>query len=345
MKRHFTLFLTIIMVFIVLSACTPAEKPDDNATTQNYFTTTVATTSTKVVATGYGIGYVGLNENEIEYTGEPIELTLEVNPEGKRISMMLFVDGYLQPYSVDGGETDYFHTIYSGVYTLSFQPVSGKAGETVQFYSTIVNQCPDLDNPANQLLDADDYCEILNEHHASSYATACVIKMNADAPGTVPQAAADLAHTHEIQTIWRAMSGLGDNPPSTMNQTDFHVYDVVMEGESWRDFEEDDYGRQTKIIADKDTEHEMFICGYGKTGKYRVSLFINGEIQYVFDGKAYLDMEIVENKQTTCPITINTQGLGKNNYIYLTYCALDEETSELTLVDASKSITRMLLVE
>jgi hypothetical protein len=113
-----------------------------------------------------------------------------------------------------------------------------------------------------------------------------------------------------------------------MGQTDFKVYDKVVQPNENGTY---DFGLFTTLIAEKNTEHEVFISGYGKTGRYRVSLFINNELQYAFDGKPYLDMKIVAEKMTTCSFKINTANLNEDNHVYLVYYPLDIDTDELML--------------
>ncbi|MBR5273479.1 MAG: hypothetical protein IKU25_08855 [Clostridia bacterium] len=339
MKKYIAMFLSAVLFVGILSSCSSTQTTDGRS--ENYFTTTASPTTTRK-SSGRGIGYFGLEEAPLEYTGEPVKLTLEIDPDDVEIAMVLFVDGFLQPYSIDGGEIGFFHTVATGMYTLTFHPISGNAGETVQFVSRILDE-PDLDNPENQNLDIEGYYALLNDHFLKQHIEKDLI-MKVDAPAPSPEVASDLTYTQDVATIFRAISGVGDSPISKMPQTDFIIYDTIVEVDSWLDVEYEDYDRQSIIIAEKNTEHEIFFCGYGKTGKYRVSLFINNELQYAFDGKAYLDMEIVENKQTTCSLKINTEGLNKNNYIYLMYCPIDLETDKIDY-HASKTFTTMFLVE
>jgi len=193
----------------------------------------------------------------------------------------------------------------------------------------------EIDNPENQSLDVDEYRLMTNEHSMQSICS-FDLKMEVDAPILSPEVADDLTYIQNIEEMFSYAGVAIDD----MHWTDFRIYDTVLTAQE----DKADPGRITRIIVQKDTEHEIFICGYGKTGKYRVSLFINNELQYAFDGKAYLDMEIVENKQTTCSVKINIEGLNKNNYIYLLYCPLDIETDRISY-HASKTYTTMLLVE
>ncbi len=323
MKKFFALFLSIVMVFVVLSACTPDENPDTTTTTQNYFTATTTTSTTEDSFVYYRVGLPGLGyDGPLEYTGEAIERECVISlPSDQKASMVLFTDGYLQPYSVDGGEPDYIHVLPSGTYTLSFHPVSGKAGETVQFVSCSLRQ------PEFEKID-DTYFDFQAYHDLGTTGEVNLI-MKADAPDVAPDIADGFTYTKELETIFRNMASIGDIPVSSMGRTEFRVYDKVVEIEKWQDGKEEHFALQNDISAQIGAEHEIFICGYGKTGKYRVSLFINNELQYAFDGKAYVDMEISGDMQTTCSVKIDTEKLNKENYIYLVYYPLGLEIDEL----------------
>lgn len=64
---------------------------------------------------------------------------------------------------------------------------------------------------------------------------------------------------------------------------------------------------------------------YGKPGKRRVCLLINNELQPVFDGKYYADVEFKEGEQVELVVEIDTSNLDKYNSIY----ALSKELNEV----------------
>ncbi len=64
---------------------------------------------------------------------------------------------------------------------------------------------------------------------------------------------------------------------------------------------------------------------YGKPGKRRVCLLINNELQPVFDGKYYADVEFKEGEQVELIVEINTSDLDKYNSIY----AISKELNEV----------------
>lgn len=75
----------------------------------------------------------------------------------------------------------------------------------------------------------------------------------------------------------------------------------------------------------KATKTPLTINLYGNPGKRRVSLFINNEIQNVFNGKGYADIEIKDGEQAELFVEINTSELDKYNCIYVLSYELNEE--------------------
>lgn len=325
MKKYFSVLLCAIMVFVTLSACTPAANSDSTSKRQDYFTTTAPSATSEVAQVYYGTGMTGFNYiSTIEYMGQEIERPYVISSYIKRpVAIVLFTNGYLQPYSVDGSEYAYSHTLSAGrEYTIRFHPITGKAGDKVTFVACA------FEKPEFKKSGDGTYYDFMDWHRM--YATSGVtIEMKADSPDTAPDVADEITYTKELETIFRSMSGLGDNPVSTMTKTDFRVYDKVVKIEKWQDKKEEHSAMQNAITAQRGTEHEVFICGYGKAGTYRVCLFINDELQYAFDGKAYVDMEISGDMQTTCSVKIDTDKLNDENFIYVMYYPLDLKTEDM----------------
>ena len=80
-------------------------------------------------------------------------------------------------------------------------------------------------------------------------------------------------------------------------------------------------------IETKAKENDDFIINlHGATGKYRVSLYINNEIQNVFDGKAYADVDVVHGQQAELNLKLDTTALPEgDNYCYVLFQRLDGE--------------------
>ncbi|MBR5273480.1 MAG: hypothetical protein IKU25_08860 [Clostridia bacterium] len=316
--------MAVVILVGCFVACTP-EPDDDNGVTRNYFTTTAPSTTTEVTQVYYATGMTGFNYlSTIEYTGQEIERPYVISSYIKNpVSIVLFTNGYLQPYSVDGSEYAYSHTLAAGQqYTIRFHPVTGKAGESVTFIAYA------FEKPEFKKSEDGTYYDFLDWHRTCA-GSGVTIEMKVDSPDVTPDVADEITYTKELETIFRSISLLGDNPVSTMTQTDFRVYDKVVKIEKWQDLKEEHVAMQNAITAQRGTEHEIFISGYGKAGRYRVCLFINDELQYAFDGKAYVDMEISGEMQTTCSVKIDTNKLNEDNFIYVMYYPLDLDIEDM----------------
>lgn len=74
----------------------------------------------------------------------------------------------------------------------------------------------------------------------------------------------------------------------------------------------------TRIKTRAKEKDEFTINLHGATGKYRVSLYINNEIQPVFDGSAYADVDVVHGNQSELIFDLDTTKLPKgDNYCYV----------------------------
>lgn len=62
---------------------------------------------------------------------------------------------------------------------------------------------------------------------------------------------------------------------------------------------------------------------YGQEGRYRVSFYIGTEIQSVFDGCDYADIEIEKGKQVELKISLDTTKLSGDNHCYVLYTSRD----------------------
>lgn len=84
---------------------------------------------------------------------------------------------------------------------------------------------------------------------------------------------------------------------------------------------------ETRIKTKAKENDDFTVNLHGATGKYRVSVYINNEIQTVFDGSAYADVNIVHGQQTELNFKLDTTKLPKgDNYCYVLFQKLDGDT-------------------
>lgn len=82
----------------------------------------------------------------------------------------------------------------------------------------------------------------------------------------------------------------------------------------------------TRIKTRAKVNDEFTINLHGATGRYRVSLYINNEIQPVFDSSAYADVNVQHGQQTELIFNLDTTKLAKgDNYCYVLLQRLDSD--------------------
>lgn len=90
----------------------------------------------------------------------------------------------------------------------------------------------------------------------------------------------------------------------------------------------------TRIKTKAKEKDDFIINVHGATGRYRVSLYINNEIQTVFDGAAYADIDVVHGNQTELNVSIDTTKLQKgDNYCYVLLQRLDGDEGYFRYLD------------
>lgn len=78
------------------------------------------------------------------------------------------------------------------------------------------------------------------------------------------------------------------------------------------------------VIETEADENDEFVLGlYGQSGKYRVSFYIGTEIQNIFDGCNYADIEIKKGEQIELAVSLDTSKLTGYNHCYVLYTSLD----------------------
>lgn len=90
----------------------------------------------------------------------------------------------------------------------------------------------------------------------------------------------------------------------------------------------------TRIETRAKENDEFTINLHGATGKYRVSLYINNEVQFVFDGAAYADIDVTHGKQTELNVEVDTTRLPEgDNYCYVLLQRLDGDEGYFRQLD------------
>ena len=90
----------------------------------------------------------------------------------------------------------------------------------------------------------------------------------------------------------------------------------------------------SRIETKAKAKDEFTVNLHGATGRYRVSLYINNEIQNVFDGSGYADVNVVHGQQSELTFDLDTIKLPKgDNYCYVMLQRLDGEDDQCRWLD------------
>lgn len=136
MYRLLTIFL-LLLIILSISSCKD-QSANNTQSTGNPFLESVGNNEEVMFAYGFGLESPKY-EKKIVYTGEPIEIEYYINNNGTTMStgMLMFVNGIPQSYSIAGSSTSTYMHIQEveenkrAIVRISFVPVCGKAGETV----------------------------------------------------------------------------------------------------------------------------------------------------------------------------------------------------------------------
>ncbi len=244
--------------------------------------------------------------------------------ENKKTCIGFTLNGVYQDIKLeyDGKITDYAirHTVElkagkSTVFKVYLRPNIGKAGDVLQFRGADVSK-PDL------LITEPD-----KMYSNSDVSLTCFLptdfEMQADSTQSV-----SICSDYENVTIGRYGKNLKDHF-NYINSTD-DLCQLFLYNELEKNLyidKDDNFGdlySRTIIDAGRTTKFPIHIAMSGKSGTtQRISVYVNNEIQPVFNGKYYADVHTEYKKQTTVDVYIDTSKLSEWNNIYVVAHTLD----------------------
>lgn len=112
-------------------------------------------------------------------------------------------------------------------------------------------------------------------------------------------------------------------------------------------FVEDFTKLESCYACKKNEDLELKIACIGKSGKYRLSLYINNELVSAFDECAYFDVEIERDKMKVIDAKVDSsvlEVLDEFNSIYLIAVPMEPSLDESLYIRPLKTTTRLLFV-
>lgn len=302
-KNHLLIILIISLLSLVFSSCSTDNNLNKNETTNNE-----RNESSINEIPNYGLvsGFSKKSDLNQNYDGGVISFNYNIyNPESPiEWGFEVFINGVLQTISVysDNGLisenvnmfTKYFNKEEEFNCQIVLKPNIGKKGDDLE-----LNVCSIL-NP-NYMLKDTKYVSFLPYHRMSASTTA-TIHMNTSTNNNIEISSHVDTYkrvSEELKNEFYSLNGNGEQVNTFDKEL---VFDIFKNNE------------QEDIIKINSTDR-VKIFGYGKPGKYRISIFINNEIYKSFNNCYYSDVEILKDKEFIIEVPIELK--YKMNHIYV----------------------------
>ena len=262
-----------------------------------------------------------------EYDGGEIEFYYQVavGNTTEDFALGVMIDGILQDCKIErnGTVSDYnkIHTVTidkgtAHIYKVSVKPNTGKAGDTVQLHALSIM------NPDAMIKSESEYYDFSNIYFAlTGYAS---VRMNVDAVSLTEDVCKNYSQV-KVNTYHPLIGELFSYKSDAKNITACLVYNDFNSA-VWHD-DSTDWTEQSFLInADRKSDCPIYITlgGIDYNTTQRISVYVNGKIMPVFDGKYYADVPVNAGKQTDIEIKLDTQNLDEWSNIRVTYYNLTE---------------------
>ena len=262
-----------------------------------------------------------------EYDGGEIEFYYQVavGNTTEDFALGVMIDGILQDCKIErnGTVSDYnkIHTVTidkgtAHIYKVSVKPNTGKAGDTVQLHALSIM------NPDAMIKSESEYYDFSNIYFAlTGYAS---VRMNVDAVSLTEDVCKNYSQV-KVNTYHPLIGELFSYKSDAKNITACLVYNDFNSA-VWHD-DSTGWTEQSFLInADRKSDCPIHITlgGIDYNTTQRISVYVNGKIMPVFDGKYYADVPVNAGKQTDIEIKLDTQNLDEWSNIRVTYYNLTE---------------------
>lgn len=328
MKKIFC-FLLIFVFALVLCSCNNYETEDKTSsinTSENFSEPEIKKTSIL-----YGITSPDPETRLLVYNGEPINISFKAENGTTKAEwgLRMFVDGYLQTFCVEDKEYDlYCFELDSEEkinFDLSFTPIVGNAGKesTVNFILYL--------NP-NYILEDKDYVGYGSNHKITQLLPWKLI-INSNIEKNIIQNSVCQTFLDIPSEITNDLSNQLDENQQTINYLDISTF--------IKHFQSENNYNTVKI---QDSKMKTYIQGYGKSEKYRLSLYVNHTLVNAFDGNPYCIFEVKENMLTQIETNLTYDFINDNNFAYIIAVPISEKYN-LYASDVEKTISMKIILE
>lgn len=279
----------------------------------------------------YGITYPDPDKRILVYNGEPIQITFnaENGPTNAEWGLRIYVDGYLQPFIVENKQYDLYCFEMNEKETLNFNllfsPIIGDKGDelTVHFILYL--------NPSYVLHD-EQYVGYDNNHRITQLLPWKLIIDSCVEENTPQNSICQTFMDIPNEILSELTNQLDENqqPINFLKDSTF-----VKHFQSENNF---------NTITKQNSKIKTYIQGYGKSEKYRLSLYVNHTLVNAFDGKPYCIFEVKENMLTQVETNIIYNFLSNDNFIYIIAVPISEKYN-LYASDVEKTNSMKIILE
>lgn len=321
LRRTITFILAFVLIAGVFTSCAQNEKLNNSTTvSQNDLFNSAAEEETINRAPGSSnqissdIIVPNKESMTLTYNGKPIEAEYEFSCQNAcTMGLMIFVDGSLQPYTVDGKETT-MHKVElkdneTKRFKFSFTPICGKKGDKL----TVI--LANVYNPNVMELKGD--INTFGNNHKISQPLPWKLQMNADSP----------ERQLNISTDYKKISF---TPQEKENYTSIDRDGKIhseLEGDVKIDIMNASQVINGKAELKKYSDNKMSIRVYGNSeGKYKVSLY--GDFNLIpINGKDYIELEVEKDKYSVIDFTFSKEDSAKYKNIFAIAAPMDKDNS------------------
>lgn len=284
-----------------------SEETDTSESESGDFTDLFDEDSSGMEVGSFSYGWPG-EQDVFTYSGEPLEIpfeltgTMEGSPQ--EVGLLLFVDGIAQPYSVvhsDGTElTDAYMQTFrleqdvENIFTMVFQPVTGKAGDVLSIQAVTILSPGFLPEGAEN--------PNYGFYHSANFTIPLQIAFEKDAP---PEGLKDAADSYEIVDI-----------PSSVTDRDeiFGIEDSRDENSYLSVSSAEDESSSVLYSKDGMVTFKVRLYG-GPEANQNITVYVNHQPVQV-NGADYLAVRTQKDKMAEATITLDASTFGENNTIY-----------------------------
>ncbi len=281
-----------------------------------------------------GIANAAENPETIEYftyDGKPVTVFCQLlNASSKAWEFGLFVevDGVLQKTELNGKAYELhrieLQPLESRTVKMTFVPNVGEKSDIRSL------SCAVLVSPSYVSEEDGDYGIYLEPAISGNFP----LVMYADS--TKGADIADDPSLYKVSSVNRTIYSVYEEGN---NLETFEYYPCCYIYENFNSYIKKEHGsfiRNTRITTKASENSKLIINLHGKSGTYRLSLYLNGERINVFDGKGYIDITIGEKQQAEIPIVIDTRMLKGANRLEAYYKELNcDFTQENSIIFSS----------